>query len=102
MAAACRAVFSCNTLEIEKQRRTGEIRVYGDRPEVTFKEAVEKFLREDCPTKSLERAGYAFDNVLLYIGEHKIERGCAAMNRPRSTGDSIATPMSKCITTSIY
>ncbi len=43
--------------------------VYGVRPEVTFEEAVEKFLREDCPTKSLERAGYAFDNVLLYIGE---------------------------------
>ena len=51
-----------------------QVIVYGDRPEVTFKEAVEKFIREDCPTKSLERAGYAFDNVLLYIGEHQIER----------------------------
>ena len=51
-----------------------QVIVYGDRPEVTFKEAVEKFLREDCPTKSLERAGYAFDNVLLYIGEHQIDR----------------------------
>ncbi len=58
-------------------RRINDIRqviVYGDRPEVTFKEAVEKFLREDCPTKSLERSGYAFYNVLLYIGEHQIER----------------------------
>ena len=35
-----------------------QVIVYGDRPVVTFEEAVEKFLREDCPTKSLERAGY--------------------------------------------
>ena len=48
--------------------------VYGVSPEVTFEEAVEKFLREDCPTKSLERAGYAFDNVLPYIGEQRIDR----------------------------
>jgi len=48
--------------------------VYGIRPQVTFEEAVEKFLREDCPTKSLERAGYAFDNVLPHIGEHRIDR----------------------------
>lgn len=39
-----------------------------------FKEAAEKFLREDCPTKSLERAGYAFDRVLPYIGDLPIER----------------------------
>ena len=51
-----------------------QIIVYGDRPEVTFEEAVEKFLREDCPTKSLERAGYAFDNVLPFIGDHQIDR----------------------------
>jgi integrase len=47
--------------------------VYGQRPVVMFKEAVEKFLREDCPTKSLERAGYAFDNVLPYIGMLNID-----------------------------
>ena len=46
----------------------------GPRPEVRFKEAAEKFLREDCPTKSLERAGYAFDKVLPYIGDLPIER----------------------------
>ena len=51
-----------------------QVIVYGDRPEVTFEEAVEKFLREDCPTKSLERAGYAFDNVLPFIGDHQIDR----------------------------
>ena len=32
--------------------------IYGQRPAVTFEEAAEKFLREDCPTKSLERAGF--------------------------------------------
>ena len=48
--------------------------VYGIRPQVTFEEAVEKFLRDDCPTKSLERAGYAFDNVLPHIGEQRIDR----------------------------
>jgi len=47
--------------------------VYGQRPAVIFKEAAEKFLREDCPTKSLERAGYAFDNVLPFIGMLTIE-----------------------------
>ena len=51
-----------------------QVIVYGDRPEVTIKEAVEKFLREDCPTKSLERAGYAFDNVLPFVGDHQIDR----------------------------
>jgi len=45
-----------------------QVIVYGDRPEVTFEEAVEKFVREECPTKSLERAGYAFDNLLLIYG----------------------------------
>jgi hypothetical protein len=40
---------------------------------VTFREAVEKFLREDCPTKCLERASYGFDNVLSFIGDMDIE-----------------------------
>jgi hypothetical protein len=40
---------------------------------VTFREAVEKFLREDCPTKSLERAGYGLDKVLPFIGDMDIE-----------------------------
>lgn len=47
--------------------------VFGDRPKVTFREAVEKFLREDCPTKSLERAGYGLDKVLPFIGDMDIE-----------------------------
>ena len=51
-----------------------QVIVYGDRPAVTFKEAVEKFLREDCPTKSLERAGYAFDNVLPFVGDQQIDQ----------------------------
>ena len=57
--------------------RIKEIReavAHGTRPEVSFKEAAEKFLREDCPTRSLERAGYAFAKVLPYIGELPIER----------------------------
>jgi len=58
--------------------------VYGQRPEVTFREATEKFLTEDCPTKSLERAGYAFDQVLPFIGSLIIDRvhdGSLAMYR---------------------
>jgi len=58
-------------------RRIQDIRqaiVFGDRPKVTFREAVEKFLRDDCPTKSLERAGYAFDRVLPFVGDLDIER----------------------------
>ncbi len=47
---------------------------HGGRPKLAFKEAVEKFLREECPTKSLERAGYAFDKVLPFIGDLLIER----------------------------
>ena len=47
--------------------------VFGDRPKVTFREAVEKFLEEECPTKSLERAGYALDKVLPFIGDLPIE-----------------------------
>ena len=57
-------------------RRIQEIRqviVYGDRPKVTFKEATEKFLKVDCPSKSLERAGYAFQNILPFIGKLEIE-----------------------------
>ena len=52
-------------------RRIQDIRqtlILGDRPEVTFREAVAKFLREDCPAKSRERAGYAFDKLLPVIG----------------------------------
>ena len=47
---------------------------HGGRPKLAFREAVEKFLREECPTKSLERAGYAFDKVLPFIGDLLIER----------------------------
>jgi integrase len=57
-------------------RRIQEIRqviVHGDRPKVTFKEAAEKFLKGDCPTRSLERAGYAFEKVLPFIGDVQIE-----------------------------
>jgi len=79
--------------------RIKEIRdaiVYGTRPEVTFKEAAEKFLKEDCPTRSLERAGYAFDRVLPYIGNLPIERvhdGALAAFREarRSAGVSVGT-----------
>ena len=58
-------------------RRIQDIRqilILGDRPEVTFREAVAKFLQEDCPAKSHERTGYAFDKLLPVIGGIDIER----------------------------
>lgn len=79
--------------------RIKEIRdavVFGACPEVVFKEAVEKFLREDCPTRSLERAGYAFDRVLPFIGNLPLERvhdGSLAPYRKarRAAGVSVGT-----------
>ena len=47
--------------------------IHGERPKLAFREAVEKFLEEECPTKSLERAGYALDKVLPFIGDLLIE-----------------------------
>ena len=55
---------------IEEIRR---ITLYGERPKVTFVEAAERFLREECPDKSLERAGFALDRVLPYIGHLNLE-----------------------------
>jgi len=43
------------------------------RPKVKFKEAAEKFLKSDCPAKSLERAGYAFQHLLPFVGNMELE-----------------------------
>lgn len=67
---------SIRRAEAYYENRIKEIReavANGTRPEVRFKEAAEKFIRDDCPTKSLMRAGYAFDKVLPYIGNLPIE-----------------------------
>ena len=58
--------------------------VYGHRPAVTFREAAEKFLIEDCPTKSLERAGYAQWHTGYCEGgrHHGGERHIAVQERP--------------------
>ena len=50
-----------------------QILIHGERPKLAFREAAEKFLEEECPTKSLERAGYALDKVLPFIGDLPIE-----------------------------
>ena len=79
--------------------RIKEIRdavVFGSCPEVVFKEAVEKFLREDYPTRSLERAGFAFDRVLPFIGNLPLERvhdgSLAAYRKARlAAGVSVGT-----------
>jgi integrase len=54
------------TMRIEQLRR--EL-VFGERPKVTFRQAATKYLEEVCPTRSLERAGYAFDQLFPYIGD---------------------------------
>ncbi len=57
-------------------KRVSEIRqvvVYGQRPRVTFREAAEKFLKENCPDKSLERAAIALDRVLPFIGSFELD-----------------------------
>ncbi len=45
-----------------------QIAVYGEKPKVTLTEAAERFLREECPPKSVERAGYALAQVLPAVG----------------------------------
>ncbi|MEX2516009.1 MAG: site-specific integrase [Gammaproteobacteria bacterium] len=58
------------------ERRIPNIRrivAESSRPKVTFKEAAEKFLKSDCPAKSLERAGYAFQHILSFIGHLELE-----------------------------
>ena len=50
-----------------------QISVYGERPKVTLAEAAEKFLREECPPKSVERAGYALAQVLPVVGHLLIQ-----------------------------
>ncbi len=50
-----------------------QISVYGERPKVTLVEAAEKFLREECPPKSVERAGYALAQVLPVVGHLLIQ-----------------------------
>ena len=40
---------------------------------MTLNEAAEKFLKEECPPKSLERAGYALAQVLPRIGHLRLE-----------------------------
>ena len=50
-----------------------QITVYGERPKVTLTEAAERFLREECPPKSVERAGYALAQVLPAVGHLLIQ-----------------------------
>lgn len=60
-----------NRAERYFDKRVEELRlvsVYGERPKVTLNEAAEKFLREECPPKSVERAGYALAQVLPNFG----------------------------------
>ena len=57
-------------------KRVEELRnisVYGERPKVTLAEAAEKFLREECPPKSVERAGYALAQVLPKVGYLRLQ-----------------------------
>jgi integrase len=56
---------------LEQIRRTV---IYGERPEVTFRQAAERYMHEHAHLKSLERAGYAFDAVMPYIGDLPLER----------------------------
>ena len=49
------------------------ISVYGERPRVTLAEAAEKFLTEECPPKSVERAGYALSQVLPKVGHLRLQ-----------------------------
>jgi hypothetical protein len=48
--------------------------VLGKAPELTFKEASERYLRDYCPPKSLERAHYAFAHVMPHIGHLRLEQ----------------------------
>src|SRR5690349_7054116 len=56
---------------LEQIRRTV---IYGERPQVTFRPAAERYMHEHAHLKSLERAGYAFDAVMPYIGDLTLER----------------------------
>jgi integrase len=40
---------------------------------VTFVDAAKRFLEEECPSKSLERAGIALDRVLPFIGDMHLD-----------------------------
>jgi integrase len=62
--------------EIYLAKRLEEIRrvvIYGERPRVTFEKAAKRYLQEECPTKSLERAGIALDRVLPFIGRMELD-----------------------------
>lgn len=62
--------------EIYLTKRLEEIRrvaIYGEQPDVTFRQAAIRFLKEECPTKSLERAGIALDWLLPFIGKKQLD-----------------------------
>src|SRR5688572_20908281 len=46
----------------------------GERPVVTFREAAEKFIRENSHLRSLDRSALAFDNVMPFIGALRLDR----------------------------
>ncbi len=58
------------THRLEEIRRTV---IYGERPSVTFRQAAERYIRENPHLGSLERAAYAFDAVMPYIGNLPLE-----------------------------
>lgn len=57
--------------------RLNEIRravIYGDRPQVLFRDAAAKFIEENTHLKSLDRTAMAFDAVMPYIGDKYLEQ----------------------------
>ena len=48
--------------------------MFGKAPELKFKEASERYLRDYCPAKSQERAQYAFGHVMPHIGHLRLEQ----------------------------
>jgi integrase len=48
--------------------------IYGERPQVRFREAARKFLEENTHLRSLDRTADAFDNVMPYIGDLLLEQ----------------------------
>lgn len=60
----------------------------GERPKVTFKDAAAKFLKGDCPTKSLERTGYPFRTSAVHrrLRSRTGTRRCAVNLQGMATG----------------
>lgn len=48
--------------------------VFGRAPTLIFAEATERYLKDYCPSKSQERAQYAFAQVLPHIGDLRLEQ----------------------------